>query len=204
MPSVTQAVEHAMPWEKSFDEEAALEKAMHVFWSKGYDSASMAELIEQTGVNRGSLYNAFGGKKPLFVRALLKYDRERQKTTFAELEALDDPRRAIHAFFDNIVAATVADTARKGCFLFNTVLECGAHDPEVTAIVANGLREIEGFFRRSIEVGQARGEIRDDIEPAAKAKALLALALAIRVLGRGPYAESALATIADEAKSLIA
>ena len=63
---------------------------------------------------------------------------------------------------------------------------------EVNAIVANGLREIEGFFRRSIEVGQARGDIRQDIESESKAKTMLALALAIRVLGRGAYAETAL------------
>jgi TetR/AcrR family transcriptional repressor of nem operon len=192
-----------MPWEKSFDEEAALEKAMQVFWSKGFDSASMADLIEEMGINRGSLYNAFGGKQPLFVKALLKYDRDNRKATLARLEALDDPRRAVCEFFDNILANTVADTERKGCFLFNTVLESGTHEAEVNEIVVNGLREIEGFFRRSIEVGQARGDIRKDIDPAAKAKALLALALAIRVLSRGPYTETALRTIADEAKQLI-
>lgn len=192
-----------MPWEKSFDEEAALEKAMQVFWSRGFDSASMAELIAETGVNRGSLYNAFGGKQPLFVRALLKYDQERRKTSLALLEALDDPRRAICNFFDNMVASSVADPERKGCFLFNTVAESGTHDAEVNEIVANGLREIEGFFRRSIEVGQARGDIRKDIDPASKARALLALALAIRALGRGPYTETALQMIAEEAKLLI-
>ena len=193
-----------MPWEKSFDEELALEKAMEVFWSRGFDSASIAELIAQTGINRGSLYNAFGGKQPLFVRTLLKYDRERRKTLLAELEALDDPRRAICEFFDKIVSSTVADTDRKGCFLFNTVSESGVHDAEVNEIVANGLRELEGFFRRSIEVGQARGDIRKDIDPAPRASALLALAQAIRVLGRGPYAETALRAIADEASNLIA
>lgn len=193
-----------MPWEKSFDEEVALEKAMHVFWDKGFDSASIADLIEQTGVNRGSLYNAFGGKHALFVKALLKYDRDNRQANLARLEAMDNPKRAISEFFDNMVTNTLADTERKGCFLFNTVLDSSSHEAEVNEIVANGLREIEGFFRRSIEVGQARGDIRQDIDAQAKAKALLALSLAIRVLGRGPYNESALQTIADEAKQLIA
>ena len=192
-----------MPWEKSFDEELALEKAMQVFWSKGFDSASMADLINETGVNRGSLYNAFGGKQPLFVRALLKYDRDMRMANLAQLEALDDPGRAIGEFFDIMVSETVADIGRKGCFLFNTVVESGSHDAQVNEIVANGLREIEGFFRRSIEVGQARDEIRQDIDAASKAKALLALALAIRVLGRGPYTETALRAIATEAKQLV-
>ncbi len=193
-----------MPWEKSFDVDVALEKAMQVFWRKGFDSVSMANLIEETGINRGSLYNAFGGKQALFVKTLLKYDRENRKATLARFEALDEPCKAICDFFDSIVVNTVADTERKGCFLFNTVLECGSHDAEVNAIVANGLREIEGFFRRSIEVGQARGDIRQDIEPESKAKTMLALALAIRVLGRGAYTEAALHTIATEAKQLIA
>ena len=193
-----------MPWEKSFDEEVALEKAMHVFWDKGFDSASIADLIEQTGVNRGSLYNAFGGKHALFVKALLKYDRDNRQANLARLEAMDNPKRAISEFFDNMVTNTLADTERKGCFLFNTVLDSSSHEADVNEIVANGLREIEGFFRRSIEVGQARGDIRQDIDAQAKAKALLALSLAIRVLGRGPYNESALQTIADEAKQLIA
>lgn len=192
-----------MPWEKSFDEEAALEKAVQVFWSRGFDSASMAELIEQTGVNRGSLYNAFGGKQSLFVQALAKYDRDRRKALLADLEALDDPRRAICEFFDRVVAKTLDDTDRKGCFLFNTVSECATQNEQVNEIVANGLREMEGFFRRSIEVGQARGLIRDDIDAAAKAAALLALSLAIRVLGRGPHSEETLRMIAAEAKALI-
>lgn len=193
-----------MSWEKSFDEDEALDRAMDVFWRRGFDSASIAELIEETGVNRGSLYNAFGSKQSLFLKALRKYDHDKRKRVLAELEALDDPRRAIGDFFDSIVASTLADTERRGCFLFNTVSECGTLDEQVNDIVTNGLRELEGFFRRCIEVGQARGDIRQDIDPASKATALLALALAVRVLGRGPSSEEALRTIADEARSLIA
>ena len=192
-----------MPWEKSFDEEAALEKAMLVFWEKGFEPASIADLIEGTGINRGSLYNAFGGKQKLFVKALKKYDRYRQDT-LARLEALDDPKKAITALFDDVVTKAVTDQDRKGCFLFNTALEIGSHDKEVKEIVSNGIRENEAFFRRSIEVGQARGVFRKDLDPGATAKTLLALIVGIRVLGRGVFTEAALRTIANEAKRLIA
>ena len=192
-----------MPWEKSFDEEAALEKAMLVFWEKGFEPASIADLIEGTGINRGSLYNAFGGKQKLFVKALQKYDRYRQDT-LARLEALDDPKKAITALFDDVVTKAVTDQDRKGCFLFNTALEIGSHDKEVKEIVSNGVRENEAFFRRSIEVGQARGVFRKDLDPGATAKTLLALIVGIRVLGRGVFTEAALRTIANEAKRLIA
>ena len=191
-----------MPWEKSFDEETAIENAMQVFWEKGFEPASIADLLEGTGLNRGSLYNAFGGKQQLFVKALQKYDRERQ-TMLAKLEALDDPNKAISTFFDNTVEKTVADHDHKGCFLFNTALQINTHDEEVNTIVTNGVREIEAFFRRSIEVGQARGEMPKELVPEATAKTLLALIVAIRVLGRGVFAEAALRTIADGGKRLI-
>jgi len=192
-----------MPWEKSFNEETALEKAMQVFWEKGFEPASIADLLGGTGLNRGSLYNAFGGKQQLFVKTLLKYDRDYRRTLLAELEALDSPKKAIATFFDVIVARTVSDQNHKGCFLFNTALEITRHDEKVTEIVTNSVREIEAFFRRSIEVGQARGDIPKALDPEATAKALLALIVAIRVLGRGVFAEAALHTIADEGKRLV-
>ena len=84
-----------MPWEKSFDEEAAIENAMRVFWEKGYEATSIANLIESTGINRGSLYNAFGGKRQLFTLSLLKYDTETRRAFIAQLEALDNPKLAL-------------------------------------------------------------------------------------------------------------
>lgn len=193
-----------MPWEKTFDENDAIEKAMRVFWEKGFESASIADLIAGTGINRGSLYNAFGGKRPLFVKALLKYEQDIRRSMLARLEALDDPKQAICDLFDGIVAESVADTEKKGCFVINTASEISVHDGEVNEIVANGFREFEAFFRRSIEVGQARGNIPEKLDPEASAKTLMALIVAIRVLGRGIFSESALQTIADEAKQIVA
>ena len=192
-----------MPWEKSFNEETALEKAMQVFWEKGFESASIADLLEGTGLNKGSLYNAFGGKQQLFVKALKMYDRTRQ-AKLAKLEALDNPQKAIATFFDNIVAQTVADKDHKGCFLFNTALQINTHDEEVNTLVTNGVREVEAFLRRSIEVGQARGDMPEELNPEAVAKTLLALIVAIRVLGRGVFTEAALRAIADEGKRMVA
>lgn len=191
-----------MPWTKSFNEQEVLNKAMRVFWKKGFDSTSIADLIESTGLNRGSLYNAYGGKQQLFVKALLNYDQSRLRA-LASLEALDNPNMAISKFFDNHVSASVADPDRKGCFLFNTASDVYAHDQQVNQIVTNGIGQIEAFLRRCIEVGQVRGSIRDDLVPANTAKTLLALALAIRVLSRGMFNEEALQTIANQAKQLI-
>lgn len=192
-----------MPWEKSFDEDVALDKAMQVFWAKGFEPASITDLLTGTGLNRGSLYNAFGGKRQLFLRALQKYDRDHRRSLLADLEALDDPVTAITEFFDAVVTQTVNDQQHKGCFLFNTALEIASHDTQVNDIVTNGVREIEAFLKRSIEVGQARDSIPGDLEPDATAKSLLASLVAIRVLGRGVFAEDALRSIANQAKKVV-
>lgn len=140
--------------------------------------------IQYSQKHRGSLYNAFGNKQQLFVKALLKYDRDRQ-AMLAKLEALDNPKKAIATFFDTTMAKTVADLDHKGCFLFNTALEIATHDEKVNDIVTKGVREIEAFFRRSIEVGQSRGDMPNGLDSEATAKALLALIVAIRLASPG-------------------
>ena len=61
-----------MPWEKTFDVDVAIDRATEVFWEKGFESASLADLIKATGVNKGSFYNAFGSKKKLFTASLVE------------------------------------------------------------------------------------------------------------------------------------
>lgn len=188
-----------MPWEKGFDEQQALGQAMEVFWAKGFDSASIADLLKGTGLNRGSLYGTFGDKRSLFLKALQKYDAERRRPLLAELEALDDPMKAIECFFSAIVTETVQDAERKGCFLFNTALDLASHDDQVQRIVNNGVREIEGFLRRCIEVGQVRGQIAEDISADDMPRLLLSAVVGIRLLGRSVFDEAALQSIADQA-----
>ena len=191
-----------MPWEKSFNEQKAIENAMLVFWEKGYEATSISNLTESTGINRGSLYNAFGGKRQLFIQSLLKYDLDIRKTTLAELENLDNPTLAFKSLFDLLVQQALDDTQKKGCFLVNTALEFKFHDSHIQSIVTQGFMEFEGFFRHGIEVSQTRGEMPSTLDSQGVAKALLSLVIAIRVLGRGVYDESALRIIADQARLL--
>lgn len=192
-----------MPWEKSFNEELALEKAMTVFWEVGYEPASIANLLKDMELNRGSFYNTFGSKQELFEKALVKYDQDYRQPILAQLEALNNPRQAIDNFFEIIVNRTIEDQQHKGCFLFNTAAVISTHNEKVNEIVSNAVREIEGFFRRCIEVGQARHEIPTNLQPEATAKVLLSLIISIRILGRGIFEEAALFTIANQGKHMV-
>lgn len=192
-----------MPWEKSFDVSDAVENAMKQFWSKGYAATSLTDLIKATGINKGSLYNAFGDKRRLFVKALLNYDRDHRRAVLTQLENLDDPRGAIRTLFDGLVKESLGDKEKKGCLLVNTALELPAHDKEIQTIVTSGLRDFEAFFQRLIKLGQARTEIPDAVEPDAAAKTLVALVVGMRVLARGAFDEPSLKAIAEQAQRVI-
>lgn len=193
-----------MPWEKSFDESEAIKRATLVFWDKGYEAASINDLLEGIGINRGSFYNAFGGKRELFIRTLTEYDAEFGRTVLSELEAMDDPKAAFQQFFKLVVDSTVEDKEKKGCFLVNTTLELPAHDEEIRELVGKAMGRLEGFFRRGIEVAQARNDMPTELDAAETAKALLGLVVSIRVLGRGLFTKDSLAAISHQAERLVA
>ncbi len=192
-----------MPWKATFDTDCALKSAMEVFWEKGFEATSMSDLTDAMGINKGSLYNSFGGKRSLFVKVLMKYDVENRREVLAQFEALDDPLRSISSLFDAIIDESLSDKDRKGCLLVNTALELPAHDGEIRAIVSAGFRDVEGFFRRSIEIAKGRHEVSEAVPPSETAKALLTLVVGLRTLARGVFDESDLHAIKNQALALL-
>lgn len=192
-----------MPWEKTFDTDEALEKAMAVFWSKGYDSASLADLIKATGVNKGSFYNAFGSKKQLFVQTLQKYEREHRKDVLAQLELREEPKAAILSLFDEIIKQSLNDQEKKGCFIVNTALELHKHTDDIQQAIKKSLHGTELFFQKQIELGIQSGSIPQSVDPVREAKGLLALLVGLRVLARGVFEQESLTVIKLQAANMI-
>lgn len=187
-----------MPWEKNFDVEKTLDKAMQAFWARGYEATSMQDLVDCTGVNRASLYATYGDKRALFIAALHLYDRKLRKARLAKLEQQLGPRAAIRELFEGFLRYSRSDGSR-GCFLTNTALELAAHDPEIGRIVAESQADLENFFRRMIKKGQNCGEIAATIDPVTSARGLLALLLGMLVLARSRPKRVLLQSIVDEA-----
>ena len=192
-----------MPWEKSFDTDQAIDRAMHVFWSKGYDSTSLADLLLATGLNKGSFYNAFGSKKQLFTDSLLKYNREQTQAILKQLASTEDPVGAITTLFDALIQQSVSDSELKGCMLVNTALDLPHHDEDTRKTVKCGLNQIEAFFKQHIEIGRNFGTISPAVDPVVTSKALLTLAVGLRVLARGVFERDGLCMIKAQAIDLI-
>lgn len=188
-----------MPWEKQFDVDAVLGKAMHAFWSRGYEATSMQDLVDCTGVNRASLYSTYHDKHELFLAALRRYDNRLRHERLADLEASYEPREAIRQLFLAFTSHVSEQGGNPGCFLTNTALELAAHDPEAGGIVAHAQKEIEAFFVRMIKKGKDEGEIAQHVKPAEAASGFLASLIGLAVLTRSRPERRLLLAVVDDA-----
>lgn len=191
-----------MPWEKSYDTAAVVDRAKHAFWASGYEATSISDLLAATGLNRGSLYAEFGDKRGLFLAALKAYDANQREAFLGELAANVPPLDAIATAF--AVAAEVPENTPAGCLLVNTALELAPHDPEVRALVKVSFAAVEQFFADSLRDAQMRGELKNGVDPDITAKTLLGLFLGLRVLTRSGADAAARQAIVAQAAALIA
>jgi TetR/AcrR family transcriptional repressor of nem operon len=188
-----------MPWEKQFDEQQVLDKAMQAFWVRGYQATSMQQLVDCTGINRGSLYATYGDKRALFLAALHMYDHKVRRELVADLESRYAPREAIRQLFLAFTSQATEKGGNRGCFMTNTALELAAHDAKVRKIVARAQEDIEAFFARMVEKGQAQGDIPVRVNPADAARGLLASLLGLLVLIRSRPDGALLQSVVDNA-----
>ncbi len=188
-----------MPWEKDFDVDAVLADAMSEFWEKGYEATSITDLTKAMQINKGSLYNAFGGKKELFIRAVSKYSRENLQASLNELEKVEDPLDAIKMLFEGLVAESTADEKKRGCFLVNTAIELPNQTDDVRLIITAAFDDLERFFARRIVEGQAKGSILASLDPQEMAKSLLTQVVGFRILSRGVFTIEGLKAIQKQA-----
>jgi TetR/AcrR family transcriptional repressor of nem operon len=144
---------------RGFDEESVLDNAMNIFWSKGFESTSVQDLVDETGLNRASMYASFGDKKALFLRVLDHYSQKVSTERFAKLRAIEDGREAIETTFRDIAKTGCTDGKHKGCLMVNSGMELAPHDPEVAAIAHQAFRRVEDMFSAALNRGIACGTI---------------------------------------------
>ncbi|WP_322759915.1 TetR/AcrR family transcriptional regulator [Frankia sp. Cr2] len=167
---------------KQFDPDAAVDRAMDVFWRKGYAGTTPQDLVDELGIGKGSLYATFDSKRALFDRALERY-REQQADTLARI--IDQPgpvKPRLRAALQFIVEANAADPDRRGCLAVNTAAELGGADPKATLDVRHMFERTQGALEAVITEGQRTGEIRSDIPGAALSAYLFTTVVGLQLL----------------------
>ena len=188
---------------REFDETAALDAAVACFWQRGYEATSVRDLAGKMGISAPSLYNAYGDKHALFVQALERYLDRSMRARIRRLEESLPPKQAVYRFIEEIIAHSLNDQERRGCFLINSALEVAPHDRKLGALIAERLAEIQAFFHRSIKAAQAQGEVPRDRGAKDLARLLLGIVLGIRVLARAKPERTLLEGIARPALALL-
>jgi len=111
--------------------EAAVERAMGVFWSRGYHATALPDLLRATKLSRGSLYAAFGDKHSLFLRALDRYIADALTRMDIELDPRREPVDGLRVYLAGYVDRTTGAKGRRGCLLVATAMELAGQDAEV-------------------------------------------------------------------------
>ncbi|MEO1583498.1 MAG: TetR/AcrR family transcriptional regulator [Planctomycetota bacterium] len=170
---------------KAFDETAALEAAMAVFWDKGYDGTSVADLVTAMGIGRQSLYDTFGGKRNLYLRALRHYGERAVASTLDVLTGPGEPIDRLRAVFQNWAEVQACPDC-KGCFMAGALAQLDRKDAEVCALVDDLQQSLIDAFASAIAQAQSVQQLRDDIDPAEMAVMLTAVGHGLALAGRAP------------------
>ena len=173
-----------MPRAKAFDPDIVLDRAIELFWRRGYEGASMAKLLEYMGISRQSLYDTFGDKHRLFLAAVDRYCVNLRSEFERIVSAQASGSAGIRAGFDWVRSEVVDHPEHRSCLMANSALELGQRDPELRARVAEHLREIEEVFFTALERDTV-GEFNGDRNNRALARFLTNSMHGLGVLSRG-------------------
>ncbi len=183
----------------TFDPETATGTAMQVFWRRGYAGATPAVLEAEMGIGRSSLYNSFGSKQQLYLRALDHYAREESRQVVDLLAGPGPVVPRLRAVLDHVVALSLRDPDRRGCLVTNAAIERARDDDAVRALLQRVVDEQTAAFAEAVESGRRTGEIAAEVDPAATAGLLVAALNGIRVLARIDPSAARLGALADAA-----
>ncbi|MFE2446447.1 TetR/AcrR family transcriptional regulator [Streptomyces melanosporofaciens] len=186
---------------REFDRQQTLERALELFWSRGYGATSIQDLVDALAVERGSLYGAFGDKRRFYLEAVRLYWEVYERHLTAALdttpvlpalrEILTHPARLDELISDRGVP--------QGCLVGNTTAELVPQDSEATEIVARSYRRFTDIVAGALRRAQAAGEVTTDSSPEAQAQLLLYIVQGLSLVSRAGLDQSSALTAIDTA-----
>jgi TetR/AcrR family transcriptional repressor of nem operon len=176
---------------KQYDRTELLDRAVELFRMQGFNGTSTAELVEELGVNRKSMYAEFGSKQELFEAALDHYDRNHLTRVLAPIEAADSGVDAIREAFARYATSSEGWFRGRGCLMCNTAVERGALDPAIGRFASAYLDRINRAFRHALENGRKAGDLDEttDLDEMAALLTTLLIGVAASIRAEAPTAQ---------------
>ncbi|MFJ8040010.1 TetR/AcrR family transcriptional regulator [Kitasatospora sp. NPDC096147] len=188
---------------KEFDPDEVLVQAMDLFWERGYEATSMADLVGHLGIARASIYGTFGSKHELYLSALRRYLESRETGFVAALSQPGPALPAVRALVESWAEEALHDPTRRGCLVVNAAVELSSRDPAVAAQVDKSWTVLETALGSALVRAHAQGELDDSRDPYALARFLLVLLQGIRVIARAAPDRARIRAATDQALALL-
>jgi len=172
-----------MPRSKEFDEQRALAAAVDVFWRQGYENTSLEALMREMGIARQSLYDTFGDKRALYLKAMVFY-RERTNSSLRESLA---SAPTVKEGFTRVLLGLVAESREqhgRGCLLLSANMERAVDDEEIARFLEDNQAEVESIFSEALRRGQRGGKLGGETDEGALAKFFVATIQGMRAMAR--------------------
>ena len=170
---------------KEFDPDKTLDKALELFWHKGYAQTSMRDVVAYTGVAHAGLYSVFGSKRDLFRSALERHLNVNLTRPVAKLASPDSGRAELEQFFLMMLDIVQTGNFNDGCFMANSAVAFGTEPGDILDIFNDHIERMEASFRIALDNARARGEVRADLDSLAVADLLVTVFNGMAVLARG-------------------
>ena len=188
---------------RSFDTDQAIDKAMQVFWTHGYEGASLPDLLDGMGLTRGSLYKAFTDKTTLILRVLDDYEGKAVQAGVALLTdpAIPNGADRIQTMFTNSYRA-VTHGDRRGCLLCTAAAGPSMYDDEIAQAVSTGLGAMRNGIDEALKASPKHKDLDDD-ERGALADMLIAQYMGLRTMARARLDEETLENVVRSVRALL-
>jgi len=187
----------------SFDRQVALDRAVELFWSRGYYASSMKDIEKALDMRPGSLYATFGSKSGLFAEALGAYAARSGENFRQILEGSPGIVEGLKCYLRSFARTCSGGTPAQACMLIKTLLEVNAEDAALRAQVEEILAAIEQGLCEVLEKGKAMGELRTDVECPRLARLLQTQIIGLRAFAERNVPRAQIEALADDMAGLL-
>jgi TetR/AcrR family transcriptional regulator, transcriptional repressor for nem operon len=188
-----------MPRVREFVTDEVVQKAMEVFWRHGFEATSIQDLVEATGVGRGSLYAAFGSKHGLYELALQRYVQQTTEATRRSLMQRVPVRQVMRDLLLGRIQDALKEPGRPGCLLVMAITERVPHDEVANQIVRDAINALQDSFRATLYMARSMGELPSDADVLALSNFLVTMVQGLRVMSAVCPDQPMLAQVVDTA-----
>lgn len=190
---------------RAYDPQTALQQALGVFWNTGYSGASLDSIATAAGMNRPSLYAAFGDKHALYIKALEQYWEFAAASMHEALTDLELPlAEALQRFYEGQLSIYFSgDGQPRGCFAIGTATTEAVEDPEIREVLSDRLSRLDADLEVRLQAAKNAGELQGDADPAALAVLASSLLHSISIRARAGKSRAELTRLARQAIRVI-